>query len=325
MNLFQTNYRGVLLSCLIGLLAWLMTIYSSFGFNSILLALILGMLAGNVRTLPSSVQPGISFTSSRLLELSILFLAFDINYTHIARLGAGSFLSIVILVFSILLAGYYLAGRLKCPGTTGWLIGFGTAICGSSAIAALSPTVTKNKEEVGIAMAVTNLLGSIGMVVLPFLLMRTGFTTTQAGLLLGGSLHSVGNVAGAGYSMGSEVGEASITIKLARVALLSPALIFFKFLIHRQETSNWKQHFTLPWYLWSFIGITVLSSLVTFPVFLTDVMDTTGKLVLTIAMAAIGLNVSFKKLYLSGKRGLAFGSIIFAIQVLLLLALAWLN
>lgn len=325
MNLFQTNYRGVLVASLIGISAWLISIYTSFGLNSILLALILGMLAGNFIVLPNSVQPGISFTSSRLLELSILFLAFDINYTHIAKLGAGSFTSILIVVFTVLLAGYFLAGKLKCPGSTGWLIGFGTSICGSSAIAALAPTVTKNKEEVGIAMAVTNLLGSIGMVVLPFLLMRTDFSTTQAGLLVGGSLHSVGNVAGAGYSMGTEVGEAAITIKLARVALLSPALIFFKFLIHRQETSDWKQHFSLPWYLWSFIGITVLSSFVTFPAFFTDIMDTAGKLVLTIAMAAIGLNVSFRKLYRSGKRGILYGSIIFALQVLLLLLLALFN
>ncbi len=322
MNLIQLTYRGVLLAVLIGITAWFLAGYTPSGLNSILLALILGMLAGNLLPPPASFQPGISFTSGRLLELSILFLAFDINYTHIARLGAGSFTSIVIVVLVVLLASYYLANRFKCPGSTGWLIGFGTAICGSSAIAALTPTVSKDKEEAGIAMAVTNLLGATGMVLLPFLIMQAGFNTTQAGLLLGGSLHSVGNVAGAGYGISTEVGEAAITMKLARVALLSPALIFFKYLIHSREPGNRKAHFTLPWYLWSFIAITLLASFFTLQPAWKDFMDLTGKLVLTIAMAAIGLNVSFRKLYHSGKRGVLFGLVIFVMQVMLLLALA---
>jgi uncharacterized membrane protein YadS len=141
-------------------------------------------------------------------------------------------------------------------------------------------------------------------------------------LLLGGSLHSVGNVAGSGYSISTEVGEAAITFKLARVALLSPALIFFKMLIHRRENSHWKQHFTLPWYLWSFIIITICSSVITIPPVFKELMETSGKLVLTIAMAAIGLNVSFRKLYQSGKRGVIFGLMIFMLQVALLLLLA---
>jgi uncharacterized integral membrane protein (TIGR00698 family) len=216
--------------------------------NAILLALLLGMVVGNLWRVPSSFQAGIGFTSSKLLELAVLFLAFSINYTHIAALGAGSFAIIITMVMAMVLVTYFLARQVKCPGSTGWLVGFGTAICGSSAIAALAPRVAKNKEDVGIAMAVVNLFGSLGMVVLPLVLVRFDLGTNELGLLIGGTLHSVGNVVGAGYAISDGVGEAATTIKLARVALLSPALILFNYLVNRAELKSWRQHLQLPWY-----------------------------------------------------------------------------
>lgn len=316
-------YKGVILATLLGLAAYVAGNYTPSSFNSILIALLAGMMVGNLYSLPQDYDPGITLTSGKLLELSILFLAFSINYTHIARLGAGSFTIIAIVVLAMLLITYYLAIKIKCPGSTSWLIGFGTAICGSSAIAALAPGVSKSKEDVGVAMAVINLFGSLGMIVLPLILMKTSMNTTKLGLLLGGSLHSVGNVAGAGYAISNEVGEAAITIKLARVALLSPALIFFNFLVNHKTVSNWKEHFKLPWYLWSFIFITVFTSWIHLPTSLISLMDNIGKVILTIAMAAIGLKVSFRKLFYSGRKGVAFGLVVFMIQLGLLALLGF--
>lgn len=284
------------------------------------------MVVGNLVRLPKVLEPGISFTGSKLLELSVLFLAFGIDYGHIAALGTESFIIMAVVVVGMVLITYHLARWVQCPGSTGWLVGFGTAICGSSAIAALAPRVAKSKEEVGIAMAVVNLFGSLAMILLPLFLAGSGLSTTQLGLLIGGTLHSVGNVVGAGYAMGEGVGEAATTIKLARVALLSPALILFNFLVNRQEAHDWREHVRLPWYLWGFIGITVLGSLVSLPVAMLEAMELAGKLALTIAMAAIGLKVGFGELFQSGRQGLIFGLIIFVIQLalvaLLLMVLA---
>lgn len=314
-DFINRELRGILLSGFVGLAAYFASGYLPSAFNSILLALLLGMVAGNLITIPSQYQSGISFTSGKLLELSILFLAFSINYHHIAKLGGVSFSIIAIMVVSMLLATYFLSIWAKCKGSTGWLVGFGTTICGSSAIAALSPTVTKDKDDIGIAMAVVNLFGSIGMLAMPLLFSNINLSETQLGLLIGGSLHSVGNVAGAGYAMGNGVGEAAITIKLARVALLSPALIFFNLLVNRNSANSWKDHLRLPWYLWVFIIITILTSVISIPQTIIQSMETIGKIVLTIAMAAIGLKVSFKTLYRSGQKSLLFGLGIFILQL----------
>ena len=315
MGSMSARYPGILLATAIGLLAYLAAGWFPALPNSILLALLLGIVVGNAVRLPASFTPGIGFTSSKLLELSILFLAFGINYGHIAALGVQAFSMVALVVLVMVLITYHLALRVNCPGSTGWLVGFGTAICGSSAIAALAPSVAKNKEDVGIAMAVTNLYGSLGMIVRPMVLMTFDLSTTQLGLLLGGTLHSVGNVVGAGYAMDSAVGEAATTIKLARVALLSPALILFNYLVNRGQVLRWQQHFRLPWYLWGFLAITLLTSLLPLPAEFLHTMGTVGKVVLTIALAAIGLKVSFRELYLSGRKGLGFGLVVFVIQV----------
>lgn len=318
---FTKEYKGILISCIIGIIGFLASPYLPSAFNSILLALLLGIIIGNLIKIPQDFQSGISFTSSKLLEFSILFLAFSINYSHIAEIGAKSFTIIALVVAVMLVLSYYLALKVKCPGATGWLVGFGTTICGSSAIAALAPSVSKNKEDVGIAIAVVNLFGSVGMILMPLAMVKFNLSATQMGLFLGGTLHSIGNVAGSGYSINNEVGEAAITIKLARVALLSPALIFFNFLVNRNSVEHWKEYFKLPWYLWSFIGITLLSSLIHFPPAFLYFMEIVGKIILTIAMAAIGLKVSFKTLYHSGQKGVIFGLLIFALQIILVGAL----
>lgn len=314
---FKLIREGVLLAVITGLVAWFISMYVS-SLNSILLALAMGILMGNLIKIPPGFQAGITFTSGKLLEFSILFLAFSINYNNIAALGWEIFAGLVVLVLAVLMISYYLSRKFSCPGSTGWLIGFGTAICGSSAIAALAPAVSKDKEDVGIAMAVVNLMGALGMMVLPFILGQLNLSSGQNGILIGGTLHSVGNVAGAAFSLNNETGAAAITVKLARVALLSPGLIFFNYLINRNEVSNWKQHFKLPWYLYGFIFISILTSVISFPDTLLKSMDLAGKIILTIAMAAIGLRISFPVLFNSGKRGMGFGLVIFVVQIVLL-------
>ena len=311
--------KGILLSFILGALAWFVAPFIP-KMNEILLGLILGIIVSNLIKIPSSFNDGISFTGSKLLEISILFLAFSINLSHIAELGWQTFLVVLVVVFAILMLTLWLSKKMNCPGSTGWLIGFGTAICGSSAIAALAPSVAKNKEDVGIAMAVINLFGIVGMITFPAILPLIDWSVHEMGLIIGGTLHSVGNVAGAGYAMSKEVGDAAITVKLARVALLSPALIFFNY-VHQQGTvKNWKEHFKLPWYLWAFIGISVLVTFIPLPAEIIKALETIGKVVLTVAMAAIGLKVKFSTLYQSGKKGMLFGFFIFVLQILLIIS-----
>lgn len=287
--------------------------------------LILGIVIGNWVRIPKRFSDGIKLASSRFLEWSIILLAFSINMKEIASGGWQNLVVIILIVFLVLLVTMRLSKWFKCPGSTSWLIGFGTAICGSSAIAAAAPTLSKNKEDVGIALAVVNLMGTLGMLLIPLIFKFIPVSDSFAGFFSGAVLHSVGNVAGAAFGISEGAGEIALAVKLTRVALLTPAVIFFTLLVRSKNaqvesaSTAAKPKTFLPLYLWAFIAITIVGSLVLIPKPLTDIMSTSGNIVLTIAMFAIGIKVSFVELYKSGQKAMGFGLVVFVVQILLAL------
>ena len=316
----KNKIPGIILAAGLGLAAIFLSGYTPSFLNSYLLALLVGMLlAPQVNKVPL-LDAGISLSSAKMLEWSVVLLAFSMDYKAVGAIGAKDFIVIVIVVLFVLLVSYYLSKVLSCPGKTGLLVGFGTAICGSSAIAALAPKIKAEKEDVAISLAAVNLLGSLGMILLPLLFQFYPLAEQQMAFFIGASLHSVGNVAGAGFSVSEDVGQLALVYKMARVALLSPALLLMVWLDAR-KTEGQSFKFQLPWYLIAFLLISILVSL--FP--LTEGMikgsELTGKIMLTIAMAAIGLKVHVFHLLKAGQRGLLFGVIVFVLQM----GLLWMN
>jgi uncharacterized integral membrane protein (TIGR00698 family) len=240
------------------------------------------------------------------------------DYKAIGAIGAKDFAVIILVIFVVLVATYYLSKVLSCPGKTSWLIGIGTAICGSSAVAALAPKIKAAEEDVAISLASVNLLGSLGMLLLPLFFQFYPLLENEMAFLIGASLHSVGNVAGAGFSVSEDVGQLALIYKMARVALLSPALLFMVWLDSRKSNEQ-KFRFQLPWYLIVFLAVSILVSFFPLPSFLLKGSETIGKIILTIAMAAIGLKVDVFRLLKAGQRGLVFALIVFVLQISLLL------
>lgn len=290
------------------------------GTNEVLLGLLLGVLLGNLRPLPAPFQSGVDMLGKDGLNLSIIFLGFGISFQHIGSLGWEMLALLITLVVVMLALTFILARAFRCKTSTGWLVGFGTAICGSSAIAALAGSVTKEKEDAGIAIAVVNLMGLAGMLLLPLAISYWGLDDATAATLIGGTLHAVGNVAGAGYTLGDTIGDWAITIKLGRVALLAPALIFFNLMVNR--SASIREHLRLPYYIWGFVLAVSAVSFLPIPAELLSGLKAAGKLLLTLAMTAIGMKIGIARLFQTGKIALGFGVVIFAVQVLLVAALA---
>ena len=285
--------------------------------GAVLTGLVLGLVVGNVVRLPVEMRSGISYGGKQMLELAIIFLGFGISFTTLSGLGWQTGLLLAVVVFGMVPLSIVLSRAMGCKGATGYLVGFGTAICGASAIAALAPDISDDEEDAGVAIAVVNLLGLVGMLVLPALLPHLNLSDVQAGTLQGGSLQAVGNVAGAGYALGDEVGEIAVATKLGRVALLTPGLLLARTLLQRGDGGL---SFKLPPYLWAFIAVTVLVSVVDLPPVLLGALKTTGKVLLTAAMTAIGLRMSLRDLVDKGGTALVFGALLFVLQGGLVLA-----
>jgi uncharacterized integral membrane protein (TIGR00698 family) len=312
------RFWGTLLA--LGIAGGALALSSLSGFNAILLALIIGIIVGNVFQLPDTLTSGIKIASGLLLELAIILMAFSIDYGSFLQLGWQTILIVVATMAAVLWLTLWLGKRMNCPSSAGLLVGFGTAICGSTAIAALAPSVSKDKSDMGIAMAVVNLYGLIGMLAIPFITAEW-LTDIQNSVLLGASLHSVGNVAGAGFAMSDTIGEMAVTVKLGRVALLTPALLIFSHFTHSENENGTAKKLSLPWYLIAFIAISILVSIIALPAEVLAFSKQGSSFLLATAMAAIGLKVSFKTLLSSGKKGLVFGAILFALQLILIVGL----
>ncbi|MFM2038571.1 MAG: hypothetical protein RL432_1510 [Bacteroidota bacterium] len=302
--------------------AWLIAPYSPSALNSIMLALLLGIILGTLIKFRQEVKKPAGTIGSKALEYSILFLAFGINYRFLVNIGWIPILGIISSITAVLLVTKILVKRFNCPASAGWLIGIGTAICGSSAIAAAAPFVSKNKEDIGISLAVINLWGALGMILLPVILHLPFFDSINQGLMIGGGLHSVGNVMGAAYGISDALGNEALAIKMARVALLTPALLVIVAMNRREYQESNRVKVKIPWYIYGFLFITAFVSIFKIPSELIEWNEWFGKISLTVAMAAIGMNVNLKELLISGRKGLVFGLLIFIAQLAVLFVAA---
>lgn len=308
---------GIILAATLGFAAFFIAQFTPSFLNAYLVALIVGMLLAPSLGKQKNLNGGIHWSGVKMLEWSVVLLAFGMDYNAIVKIGMGSFVIIAAVLFIVLLLTFYLSKVMACPGKTGWLIGFGTAICGSSAIAALAPKIKAKEEDVAISLAAVNLYGSLGMLLLPLFFQIYPQALNQMAFVIGASLHSVGNVAGAGFAVSDEVGQLALVYKMARVALLSPALILMAWLDSKGK-SQAKFEWKLPWYLFVFLVISIFVTFYPLPNDLLLKSELIGKVILTIAMAAIGLKVNFFQLLKDGKRGLVFALIIFMLQISLL-------
>lgn len=288
------------------------------GMNAVIFGLLLGVVLGNSIKLPTQFSAGVKFSSSKILEFAIVMMAFEINLSELSKVGFPILTTVVVSIILILFATLFLSRKLTCPGANGWLIGFGTAICGSAAISALGPLITKDKAQIGISLAVINILGGLGIFFVPMLIPLFNLETVESGVIVGGSLHSMGHVAGAAALLDEEVRNVAVSVKLVRIALLTPALILFSNIINKKQDTTAKYSIKLPLYLILFIVVSLAITFFTLPKEFLAIPKTLSSIGLTISMVAIGMGISFRTLIQSGGKALLFGALIFIAYLIII-------
>lgn len=306
----------------ISITAWVIAPYTPNSLNSIMLSLIIGILVGSLVKFKLPIKIPATAIGSKALEFSILFLAFGINYRFLVNLGWIPILGVLLSIITVLIVTKILVKRISCPSSVAWLIGIGTAICGSSAIAAAAPFVSKNKEDIGVSLAVVHLWGALGMILLPMLFQLPFLDSINQGLVLGGGLHSIGNVLGAAYGISDALGNESLAIKMARVSLLTPVLFVIVAMNKNANKASEQVNVKIPWYIYGFLLITAVVSILKIPKEIIEWNELFGKIALTISMAAIGVNMNFNELLVSGRKGLLFGLFVFTAQLVVLFVIA---
>jgi uncharacterized integral membrane protein (TIGR00698 family) len=303
---------GALLAATVAMAAtWVSTVH---GGPQLLYALFFGV-ALHYLSADAKAKPGIEFCSRNVLRLGVGLLGARITAAQIVGLGWTTAAIVVGAVVTTLLVGYALAQRLGMSRAEGTLSGGSVAICGASAALAISSVLprTKDSERFTLMVVVTvTVFSTIAMVLYPLIARAWGLPPELAGLFLGGSIHDVAQVVGAGYTIDTATGDYATIVKLFRVSMLAVVVVvvsaLFKAERERAER-EWqaaggsgvvKQQPLVPWFLWVFLTLVVVNSAGWLPTELAQGVSAVSRLCLVVAIAALGLKTSFEQLAKAG-------------------------
>ena len=263
-------------------LAWLMMLLSRLigvtlmGFEKspvspVMLAILFGLIIGNLLPLPSFLKPGLTFAVKKVLRLGIIFLGIRLSIMEVFKLGAMGIPIVLICIVGALVLTSLLNRWLGLSRRLGTLIAVGTSICGVSAIIATGPAIDAKDEEVAYAVAVITIFGILATLIYPYLarLIFAG-DAVKVGLFLGTAVHDTSQVTGSAlvysdvYNQPAALNVATVT-KLVRnvfMVLVIPLMAYIYSRKNSKETGRtYKFTKLLPMFIIGFLLFAVLRSI----------------------------------------------------------------
>ena len=279
--------------------------------GSSVLAIVFGIVLNNSMKLPAFFQEGLSYSGKKLLQYSIIFLGFSMSIGQVSETGISSLrISLITILIAFLAA--YLAGRFfKMNRVLTILIGFGTAICGGSAIAAASPILEADEEEIALSISTIFFFNILAVFIFPFLGHLLQMSDAFFGTWAGTAINDTSSVVAAGYTYSPPAGDLATIVKLSRALMIVPACLIFaayRYIKSKQsaQKTNLKQIF--PWFIAWFVLASLVSSLGFLPSAVIPYTKFISQWLMAMALAAIGAKVSFKQFKQAGAAPLLTGA-----------------
>ena len=299
----KATLLGVTLCSLIAVIATI--IATRYQLPMILLALLLGLTL-NTLYRSENIQAGVNFCSRDLLRFCVGLLGVRIVFADIVSLGITPPLIVMASMALTILFGVLFARVLGLSKAFGVLSGGAVAVCGVSAAAAISTVLPNNKsQEKYFALTVIGIttFSTLSMIFYPLIAGYLGFSDELAGIFIGGAIHDVAQVVGAGYSISPEAGDVATYIKLLRVTLLMPIvmLVFFAFKEKDSKMSGGVSTF-IPGFLIMFFILAFLKNVGALPEAFIAFIRALSSNLLLVAIAAIGVKTSLKQVFSVGWR-----------------------
>jgi len=263
-----------------------------------LFALLLGM-ALNFLAEEGRCLPGIQLASTVVLRIGVALLGLRITIAQVQALGWSTILLVVVTVALTILVGIAVARALKLGSALGTLTGGAVAICGASAALAIASILPKHKHaerDASFTVIGVTALSTIAMILYPMLVSSLGLDHRAAGVFLGGTIHDVAQVVGAGYTLSQETGDTATIVKLLRVAMLLPACLAIGLALHVRGATAAHAAPVLPWFAVAFAALVVVTSTGWIPRDVIDAGSVVSRWCLVMAIAAIGMKTSLKSL-----------------------------
>ena len=325
----RSLFPGVLACAVVAAAATFLS--QHYGAPVMLFALLLG-IAMNFLSDDGPCAAGIAFTGRELLRVGVALLGLRITIAQVTALGWFPPLLVVGSVVLTIAASVVAARLFGFKGLFGLLTGGATAICGASAALALSAALPNHplKERATLFTVIgVSTLSTVAMIAYPMIVRALELDPVQAGVFLGGTIHDVAQVVGAGYSISRETGDAATLVKLMRVAMLLPVIVVAVMITRlglgdvKGEGSDARPPL-LPWFVVAFAVLVVINSLGWIPQPAIAFGNDVSRWCLVAAIAGIGMKTQLSELVTVGIKPIVLmvGETIF-LALLVLLALRW--
>ncbi|GAB2657419.1 YeiH family protein [Vibrio panuliri] len=263
-------------------------------------ALIIGFLLASLGLVPE--QFNLTKITKKLLAYSIVGLGFGIHFEQALAVTSNGIGIIITSILGTLTVGWWLTKLLKLEQKLGYLISAGTAICGGSAIAAVSPAIKAKDEDIGLALATVFVLNSLALFIFPVIGHALGLDQQTFGTWAAIAIHDTSSVVGAASAYGEEALTTATTLKLARALWIIP-VAFVSAFIFRNDSKK----ITIPYFILFYCAAIAFSDLLPqFETIYTLIFDI-SKRALVICLFLIGCGISVTKLKAAGMKPLMFG------------------
>ena len=294
------------------------------------IALFIGMIINHFWR-PDFLKAGIKFASKKVLKFAIILLGASLSVGVILSVGK---LSLMVMVFTLLTCfggGFFIGKALKLNWKLSNLISAGTGICGGSAIAAIAPVIDAEDSDIAYAMSATFLFDMAMIILFPIMGGALGLSDMAYGLWAGTAVNDTSSVVAAGYAFSEGAGDFATMVKLTRTLSIIPTVLVFSFVslrLKRKEISDASYQKVnilrlFPWFILGFLALAAVNSMGMIPANVSSVAKDISKFLMVTALAAIGLNTSFKDMKKSGINPMIHGFIISALVVIVAICVEW--
>ena len=269
------------------------------------LALLLGVVVANLVCNPFTEVT--KKAASILLQLSVVGLGFGMNVNMALQAGSEGFVFTVIFMVVALTLGYLLGKWLKVEGKVAHLISCGTAICGGSAIATISPIIKAEEKQISVAIGTVFILNAVALFLFPFIGHCFNLSQNQFGIWSSIAIHDTSSVIGAANKYGAEALQIATTIKLTRSLWIIP-VAFITAIFYKNKYNQIK----IPYFIGLFILAIVANTYVAAVSKLSSHMVSFSKIGLTVTLFLIGSRLSLSVLKMVGLKALLLGVLLWA-------------
>ncbi|MBP2620405.1 YeiH family protein [Streptococcus panodentis] len=279
--------------------------------GSSVFAIVLGMVCSNTVEIPAAFQAGLGYSGKKLLQYAIIFLGFSLSIGQVSETGFTS-LRVSILTILIAFCAAGLAGRFfGMKQVLTLLIAFGTAICGGSAIAAASPILEAEEEDIALSMSTIFFFNILAVFIFPFLGHLLQMPDAFFGTWAGTAINDTSSVVAAGYTYSQPAGDLATIVKLSRALMIVPACLIFagcRYARSKQAAKKVELKKIFPWFILWFVLASLVSSWGILPAALLPYSKLLSQWLMAMALAAIGSKVSFKQFREAGAAPLLTGA-----------------